>query len=88
MAGRPKAEDPRSRLIGIRVTAGEGEILDALAALDKTTVSEIGRQSIRRAIAAALQDEHVREMVQLQRRHANRADADVVPLAARPVKDA
>jgi len=88
MAGRPKAENPRSRLVGVRVTSHQGEILDALAALDKTTVSEVARQSLLRTISAALQDEHVRDMVELQRRHARRADADVLPLTARPTKDA
>lgn len=88
MAGRPKAENPRSRLIGVRVTSNQGDILDALAALDKTSVSEVARQSLLRTISAALQDEHVRAMVELQRRHAGRVDADVVPLTSRPTRDA
>lgn len=88
MAGRPKAENPKSRLVAVRVTDGHGEILDALAALDKTSVSEIARQSLLRTISAALQDEHVRDMVQLQRRHAKRANADVVPMSTRPPRDA
>ena len=57
MAGRPRAENPRTRLVGVRVTDGQGEVLDALAALDKTSVSEIARQSLLRTISAALQDE-------------------------------
>jgi hypothetical protein len=88
MVGRPKAENPRSRLVGVRVTANQGDVLDALAALDKTTVSEVARQSLLRTISAAMQDEHVRDMVELQRRHARRADADVVPMTTRPPKDA
>lgn len=87
MAGRPKADNPRSRLIGVRVTASEGELLDALAALDRTTVSEIVRQSLLRALSAAVQDEHVVEMLELQRRHMDRAHADVVPLKTRPIGD-
>jgi hypothetical protein len=87
MVGRPKAEHPRSRLVGVRVTDLQGEVLDALAALDKSTVSEVARQSLLRTIAAALQDEHVRDMVELQRRHAQRASADVVPMKTRPSKD-
>jgi hypothetical protein len=87
MVGRPKAEDPRSRLVGVRVTASEGDVLDALAALDKTTVSEIVRQSLLRTLAAAQQDEHVRAMIELQRRHVDRASADVVPLKTRPIGD-
>jgi hypothetical protein len=88
MVGRPKAENPRSRLIGVRVTSNQGDVLDALAALDKSTVSEVARQSLLRTISAAMQDEHVRDMVELQRRHARRADADVLPLTSRPPKDA
>jgi hypothetical protein len=88
MAGRPRAENPQSRLIGVRVTDAQGEVLDALAALDKTSVSDIARQSLLRTISAAMQDEHVRDMVQLQRRHAKRASADVVPMSTRPKKDA
>lgn len=88
MVGRPKADNPRSRLIGVRVTTNQGDVLDALAALDKTTVSEVARQSLLRTISAAMQDEHVRDMVELQRRHAKRADADVVPMTSRPTRDA
>lgn len=88
MAGRPKTENPRSRLVGVRVTDSQGEVLDALAALDKTSVSEIARQSLLRTISAALQDEHVRDMVQLQRRHAQRVEADVLPMNTRPTRDA
>ena len=87
MVGRPKSENPRSRLVGVRVTSTEGEVLDALAALDKTTVSEIVRQSLARALSAAIQDEHVRDMMALQRRHSERAEADVVPLTSRPIGD-
>jgi hypothetical protein len=88
MAGRPKIANPRSRLIGVRVTASEGDVLDAMAALEKTTVSEIVRQSMQRAILAALQDDHVKEMVELQHRHSRRATADVVPLVPHPVSEA
>ena len=88
MAGRPRAENPRSRVVGVRVTDAQGEVLDALAALDKTSVSEVARQSLLRTISAAMQDEHVRDMVQLQRRHAKRASADVVPMTTRPTRDA
>lgn len=87
MAGRPRADNPRSRLIGVRVTASEGEILDALAALDRTTVTEIVRQSMQRAIIAAMQDDHVKEMVALQHRHTKRSTADVVTLRPQPVTD-
>ena len=59
-----------------------------MAALEKTTVSEIVRQSMQRALLAALQDDHVKEMVELQHRHAQRASADVVPLVTRPIGEA
>ena len=85
MVGRPRAENPRSRLIGVRVTASEGDVLDALAALEKTTVSEIVRQSMQRTLIAALQDDDVKAMVALQDRHAQRATADVVQLKTHPV---
>jgi len=88
MAGRPKAENPRSRLIGVRITAAEGEVLDALAALEKSTASEIARRSLQLTLLAAIRDEHVKEMVELQRRHAGRATADVVPLTSRPIGEA
>jgi hypothetical protein len=87
MVGRPKADNPRSRLIGVRVTATEGDVLDAMAALDRTTVAEIVRQSMQRSILAAMQDEHVKEMVALQHRHAHRDTADVVVLKPQPVTD-
>ena len=87
MVGRPKAEDPRSRLIRVRVTASEGDILDAMAALEKTTVTEIVRQGMQRSILAALQDDHVKEMVALQHRHTKRASADVVALKPHSVTD-
>lgn len=87
MVGRPRTENPRSRLIGVRVTDSEGAALDAMAALERTTVTEIVRQSMQRAIVAALQDEHVKEMVALQDRHRQRASADVVPIKTFPVSD-
>ncbi len=87
MVGRPKAENPRSRLIGVRVTASEGDVLDAIAALERTTVSEVVRQSMQRTILAALQDDDVKAMVQLQQRHATRAEAEVVPLKPQPLAE-
>ena len=88
MAGRPRTDNPRSRLIGVRVTASEGDVLDAIASLERTTVSEVVRQSMQRAILAALQDDHVKEMIELQHRHSQRASADVVPMVPHPVSDA
>jgi hypothetical protein len=87
MVGRPKANNPRSRLIGVRVTEAEGAALDAMAALDRTTVAEIVRQSLQRSVLAAMQDEHVKEMIALQHRHAHRSSADVVVLKPQPVTD-
>ena len=87
MVGRPKAENPRTRLIGVRVTEAEGEVLDAMAALDRTTVAEIVRQGMQRSILAAMQDEHVKEMISLQHRHTKRSSADVVVLKPQPITD-
>lgn len=87
MVGRPRTENPRSRLIGVRVTDSEGAALDAMAALERTTVTEVVRQSMQRAIVAALQDEHVKEMVALQHRHSQRPSADVVAIKTYPVSD-
>lgn len=88
MAGRPKIENPRSRLIGVRVTEREGDVLDAIAALEKTTVTEIVRQSMQRSILAALQDDDVKEMVALQHRHSMRPSADVLRLVTHPASEA
>lgn len=76
---RPKARDPRSEQLLLRLTRDEIKVLEAVAALRRMTTNAVAYEAITRLVETALRDPLVSEQMALHERQDQRS-AEVVQL--------
>jgi hypothetical protein len=84
--GRPKSDNPRDQVIHFRITAGDAAILDAMAAVQRTSGNEVAYQALLEALDRARRDDLVQEQLALHAKFDARkaAGGKVTPIARSP----
>ena len=75
---RPPSQEPRNNQVPIRVTDRQSAILDALAALSRSTPNQVVYEIVSQAIDRRADDALVKEQLALHAKFENRGKAKIV----------